>query len=149
MRKKKSDFKLDVLKQKRTIKQYPKFFIAGVIGIVINLFILYTLTELFSVYYLISAIIAAFISATCNFMINKTWTFKEDIEEKFWQKYLKFGIVWITVISISLGILYLLTEYLHLYYLVSQIIALTVVGFISFLAHKIWVFEKYRLGKKK
>ncbi len=146
--KKKKSFKIKVLTQKRTVRQYPKFILTGIIGVIVNLSILYTLTELFNVYYLISAIIAAVISATCNFMINKTWTFKEDIGERFWQKYLKFGIVWFTVILISLGILYLLTEYLHLYYLVSQFIALTVVGFISFLAHKIWVFEKYRLGKK-
>ena len=146
---KKKDFKLEVLTQKKTIRQYPKFIIIGILGIIINLSILYTLTELVHFYYLFSAIIAALISATCNFMLNKTWTFKEDIGQRFWQKYLKFVVVWVVVISISLGILYILTEYLHLYYLFSQIISLVIVGVITFLAHKIWIFGKYRVIKKK
>lgn len=143
---KKKDFKLEVLKQKKTIKQYPKFFISGLVCAVINLSILYTLTELTGLYYLISAIIAVVISSTCNFVLNKTWTFKEDFENKFFEEYLKFGIVRVVVVGIGLVLLFLLTEYAHIYYIYSQIIAIAVVGTISFLAHKIWVFEKYRIG---
>ncbi len=144
---KKKEFKLDVLKQKKTIKQYPKFFISGVFCAVINLSILYTSTELIGIHYILSAIIAAAISSTCNFVFNKTWTFKEDFENKFFEKYLKFGIVRVVVVGIGLVLLFLLTEYAHIYYIYSQIIAIAVVGTISFVAHKVWVFEKYRIGK--
>lgn len=143
---KKKEFKLDVLKQKKTIKQYPKFFISGLICAVINLSILYTSTELIGIHYIISAIIAAVISSTCNFVFNKTWTFKEDFEDKFFEKYLKFSIVRVIAVSIGLGLLFLLTEYAHIYYIYSQIVAIAVVGTISFFAHKIWVFEKYKIG---
>ena len=149
MKKKKSDFKLDVLTQKRTINQYPKFFIAGLFCAVINLSILYTSTELLGLHYIISAIIAAALSSTCNFVFNKTWTFKEDFEDKFFEKYLKFGVVRVVVVVLGLGVLFLLTEYAHIYYIYSQIIAIAIVGVISFVAHKVWVFEKYRIGKKK
>ena len=144
--KKKKDFKLDVLKQKKTIKQYPKFFIAGLICAIVNLSILYSLTELVGFHYLISAIIAAIISSSCNFVINKTWTFKEDFEEKFFEKYFKFSIVRFIAVTIGLGLLFLLTEYAHIYYIYSQIIAIALVGVISFLAYKVWVFEKYKIG---
>lgn len=146
---KKKDFKLGVLKQKKTIKQYPKFFIAGLFCAIVNLLILYALTELTGLHYLISAIIAAVISSSFNFVFNKTWTFKEDFEDKFFEEYLKFGIVRFLAVLIGLVLLFLLTEYAHIYYIYSQIIAIAVVGAISFLAHKIWVFEKYRLGEKK
>jgi dolichol-phosphate mannosyltransferase len=148
MKKKKSDFKLDVLTQKRTMKQYPKFFICGVLGAIINLIILYVLTEYFGIYYLISALIAFIVSSSLNFVLNKTWTFKEDIEDEFFQKYLKFGAVRFIVLGISIGFLFVLTEYFRIYYIISQTIALAIVGVISFVAHKVWVFEKYRLGKK-
>ncbi len=143
---KKKDFKLDVLKQKKTIKQYPKFFFSGLIGVIVNISILYTLTDLFLMHYLISAICAAVIASTCNFVLNKTWTFKEEIEDDFWEKYFKFGVVRVFVIFISLVLLFLLTEYLHLYYLISQFISITLMGIISFLAHKIWVFENYKVS---
>ena len=146
---KKKEFKLDVLTQKRTIKQYQKFFVSGLICAVINLSILYTSTELIGIHYILSAVIAAAISSTCNFVFNKTWTFKEDFEDKFFEKYLKFGVVRVVVVGIGLILLFLLTEYAHIYYIYSQIIAIAVVGTISFIAHKVWVFEKYRLGEKK
>lgn len=149
MKKKKSNFNLKVLTQKRTIGQYPKFFIAGLFCAIINLSILYTSTELIGLHYLISAIIAAVVGSTCNFVFNKTWTFSEDFEDKFWEKYLKFSIIRVIAVTIGLGLLFLLTEYAYIYYIYSQIIAIIIVGAISFVFHKAWVFEKYRFGKKK
>ena len=111
--------------------------------------ILYTSTELIGLHYIVSAIIAAVISSTCNFVFNKTWTFGEDFEDNFWKKYLKFGVVRVVVVGMGLGILFLLTDYAHIYYIYSQVIAIAIVGVLSFVAHKVWVFEKYRMGKKK
>jgi len=147
--KKKKDFKLDVLTQKKTMNQYPKFFICGLIGIIINLITLYILTEIFGVYYLLSAFIALILSSSLNFILNKVWTFKEEIEDGFIGKYFKFGAVRVVGLLVSLGILYILTEYFNLYYMISQTISLIIVGFISFFIYKIWIFEKYRLGEKK
>lgn len=149
MKKKKSNFNLNVLTQKRTIGQYPKFFISGLFCAIINLSILFTSTELLGLHYLMSAIIAAVISSTCNFVFNKTWTFGEDFEDDFWEKYLRFGMVRVIAVSVGLVILFLLTDYYEMYYITSQIIAITIVGVLSFVAHKVWVFEKYRIREKK
>lgn len=65
---------LDLL-GKSTLAQMGKFGIVGATGMVINLGILWVLTELFSIYYMYSAVVAILVAGFWNFIWNKYWTF--------------------------------------------------------------------------
>lgn len=123
-------------------KEFIKFAVVGLIGTIINLAILYFLTELFGVYYIISAIFAFIIAMTSNFILNKIWTFKEDIRENALTKYGKFAIVSIIGLIVNLIFLYVFTEYLGIYYLISQVLAIGIALFVNFFGNKIWTFKK-------
>ena len=58
------------------LKQYLKYCIVGGIGVAINFTILYTLTSIFDVYYLISNAFAIATAMTSNFLMNRNWTFR-------------------------------------------------------------------------
>ena len=45
---------------------------------------------------------------------------------------------------VNLGMLYLLTEYAHMYYLQSAVLSFVVAFFISFLLQKFWTFKDMR-----
>ena len=57
--------------------RYSKFFIISTIAAVVNLSLLYAITEFFGVWYIFSQLIATFFSLIVNFVGNKFWTFKD------------------------------------------------------------------------
>ena len=62
---------------KVVFEQYIKFLICGIIATVVNLSVLYILTEFFDVWYIFSAVIGVLAGSTSNFKINRDWTFKQ------------------------------------------------------------------------
>lgn len=54
-----------------------KFFVVSLVGLLINLGIIYAATELLNLYWLISKLIAMAVVLFWNFFVNRLWTFKE------------------------------------------------------------------------
>lgn len=128
--------------KKNVILEFFKFSLVGGIGTLVNIAILYLLTEKAGVYYIISAIFSFIVAMTNNFILNKIWTFKEKIKLDVGKKYLQFGLVSITALIVNLFFLYIFTEFLGIYYIISQILAIGIALIINFLGNKIWTFAK-------
>jgi dolichol-phosphate mannosyltransferase len=128
--------------KKNVIKELVKFGVVGGIGTLVNIAILYLLTEKIGVYYLISAIFSFIIAMSSNFILNKVWTFKENIKLGIGKKYLQFGLVSISALLINLFFLYIFTEIFGIYYIISQILAIGIALIINFFGNKIWTFSK-------
>ncbi|MCX6722946.1 MAG: bifunctional glycosyltransferase family 2/GtrA family protein [Candidatus Staskawiczbacteria bacterium] len=58
-------------------QEFAQFSLVSVIALLLNLFLLYFLTEVMGVYYLISQVFAIIPSLIVNFLGNKFWTFKK------------------------------------------------------------------------
>ena len=56
-------------------KQAVKYYIVGGTGVLVNLGILYALTDFVGFWYMASQVIAISISITTNFFFNRFWTF--------------------------------------------------------------------------
>ena len=128
--------------KKNVIKEFVKFGVVGGIGTLINIAILYLLTEKAGVYYLISAIFSFIVAMSSNFILNKIWTFKENVKLGIGKKYLQFGLVSVSALLVNLFFLYIFTEILGIYYIISQILAIGIALIINFLGNKIWTFSK-------
>jgi len=124
---------------KQTLKQLSRFLLSSVVGFFINLAILYIFTEFFRVYYIASAIIGFMVSHLYSFGFNRRVTFKS--KGKIHIQWSKFFFANIFALVINIPILYILTEYLGIYYLLSQIIASIITFFINFLLSKHWAFK--------
>lgn len=133
---------ISYLHYKKITNEFIKFAFVGLIGTFINLVILYSFTEFLKIYYLLSAVFAFVAAATSNFILNKIWTFKEEIKHKFLGKYLKFFLVSVIALLVNLLFLYLFTEFFKIYYMVSQVLAIGIALIINFLGNKIWTFRK-------
>ena len=128
--------------KKKVIREFLKFAIVGGIGTIVNISILYLLTEKIGVYYIFSAIISFIIAMTSNFILNKVWTFKENIKLKVGKKYLQFSLVSVVALSINLFFLYTFTEFLGIYYIISQVLAIGIALIANFLGNKIFTFSR-------
>ena len=123
------------------MKQFIKFGFEGEVGTVINLLILYTFTEYLEFYYMVSAIIAFMVGMTINFIVNKKWTFLERVREDFLIKYSKYFFVSIVALSGNLLALYILTEFVGIYYIISQFLATSASLIVNFFGSKKWIFK--------
>lgn len=65
---------------KRTLNQYSRFVMFSSLGALVQLGMVFYLVEEHQIVYPIALIVAVFIAAFSNFMLNKRWTFNE----KFW-----------------------------------------------------------------
>jgi len=123
-------------------KEFFKFAFVGLIGTLVNIFILYLLTEKLGVYYIISAFFSFIVAMTSNFILNKVWTFKESIRLDIGKKYMQFVLVSVSALLVNLFFLYFFTEIFGIYYIISQILAIGIALIVNFLGNKIWTFSK-------
>jgi len=129
--------------KKEGLNQFIKFALVGVINTLVNLAVLYILTDIFGIYYLISAIFAFLIAVTNSFILNKLWTFKESISYKTSSRYIKFVLISVIALVINLIILYILVEYYAIWYIYAQIIGVCSNLIINFFGNKLWTFKKH------
>ena len=83
---------INLVFSKDFITQGIRFAIVGGIGTLVNLSLLYILTDVYGILYLISETVAFIIVVLHNYLWNNSFTFKEDIKEKVVGKGLKFTI---------------------------------------------------------
>lgn len=128
--------------RRSVVDEFFKFAFVGFIGTIVNLVVLYSFTEFLEIYYMVSAVVAFVVAATSNFILNKIWTFKEEMKHEFLGKYIKFLFVSVAALIVNLLFLYLFTEFLGIYYIISQVLAIGVALIINFLGNKLWTFKK-------
>ena len=59
----------------RALASPSKFGLVGIVGIVVNQAALYVFTDVFGIYYLVSAILASQVSTLNNFILTEYWVF--------------------------------------------------------------------------
>lgn len=115
-----------------------KFCFVGLSGVLVNVGSLYLFTEYIGLYYIISSLVAIEISILSNFLLNDYWTFKlKDKADKYTQnrfkRFFSFQCISIVGLIINIGILYFLTNFFGIYYLVSNLIGIVIVFFWNYL----------------
>jgi len=98
------------------IKKIFKYAIWWWIAAIIDLSILYFLTNLVGIYYLISSIISFIVSLMVGFVFQKYITF-QNFEKKHIQQWSKFVFFQLIGLLINTIILYIWVEVFHIYYL--------------------------------
>lgn len=126
--------------KKNVMGEFFKFGVVGIVGMFVNLAILYYFTEYFGIWYMVSAVFAFLFAMTLNFLLNKIWTFKESFRLSVGKKYLQFSLISVVALVVNLVFLYLFTEVFGIYYLISQVFAIGIAFFVNFAGNKIWTF---------
>lgn len=130
---------------KAFLLQLIKFVIVGAIGTLVNISVLFLLTEFFKFLYLISEVIGFTLATINNYLLNKIWTFEENIQVKIIRKYIQYFIVCLLSLILNLIVLFLLVEVFDFWYILAEIVAIMVSFVINFIGSKFWIFHnKYR-----
>lgn len=122
-------------------KHAIKYYIVGASGILVNLGLLYALTEFVGIWYILSYVIAISVSITTNFIFNKLWTFSDSLKsQKAIVMYMKFVGVSLLGMGIQLGSTFLLVENLSIYYMLAALISIGIASSVNFIINRRWTF---------
>ena len=114
-----------------------KYYLVGGIGVLVNLGILYALKEYAGLWYLVSSAIAIYVSMTTNFLLNKSWTFRDTmVKQSTLFMYIKFIGISIIGMLIQLGFNYILVNDMHMYYILAAFISIVIASGVNFVLNR-------------
>lgn len=130
-------------KNKDLIVRFIKFGIVGGSGIVVNMGILWLCHDLIGLIIPIASIFSVGISILTNFLLNDIWTWKteENKTHSFFQRMLRYYISASLGAGINYAVLIILTEFLGIYYLLSNLIGILGGTVSNFVFSEFWVFK--------
>ncbi len=116
-----------------------RFGLVGLSGIFVNCGLLYLLTEYIGLFYLVSSAVAIEVSIVSNFLLNDHWTFRNRETRKVSAKisrFLSFQCVAMGGMLINISVLFVLTDFFGIYYIISNIIGILVTFSWNFIVNR-------------
>lgn len=125
-------------RHEKLVKQILKFGVVGGGAFLIDYSVLYILTEFAGIYYLTSSVISFIVSLIFNYILSIYWVF--DVTKK---QTLKDIVIFVVLSTIGLGInqvvMYLGSDILHIYYMLTKLVATAIVMVWNFVTRKIFI----------
>ena len=142
-------YKLRKINQQKYSKYiiYIKYIISGGTAAFIDLLLLYILTDIFHIWYLLSSGIAYVAAIATSFTLQKYWTFNDRGNNRIVSQISIFILVSILNIIVNTVGMYLLVDKLQLMYLLAQIIIGGSIAFANFAIYKLVIFKKSSIAQ--
>ena len=113
-----------------------RFIIVGGIATIIDFVFLYIFKELFNINIILANTLSFIISVTYNYIASVTWVFDVNKDKNKKIQFILFVLLSIIGLIINNTILFILTDKLNIYYLISKIIATIFVMTFNFITRK-------------
>ena len=127
----------------KSVLKVVRFCVSGAIGIIFGFITLYSLTEYLRLWYLLSAAITFVLTDVLGFIIKKIWVFEDKNIKAVQKQIFLYLLLSVTYLMTNTGFLYVLVEYLHIQYVISQIILTSILSFPSyFISKRIFIAQK-------
>ena len=133
-----------LMKRKGELIRFLKFCAVGLSGVFVNMGLLWVLTEVAGLFYLVSAAISIETSIISNFILNDYFTFRDRRSpqvKSILSRLLKFNLVSLAGLGFNMGVLWLLTEVFGIYYLLSNLCGIAVATLWNYLANTWWTWK--------
>ena len=123
------------------LNEFYRYIITNILVFVLDMSILFVLTEFFNIYYLFSASISLGIAFSANYYLSIKWVFES---RKYFDKpifeYFSMIAISVVVSGVNISGIWLLSEYLQFYYLISKISISTFTLLVKFFLRKVVLF---------
>ena len=133
-----------LIRRKGELLRFVKFCLVGLSGVLVNVGLLWLLTEFAGLFYLVSAAISIETSIISNFALNDYFTFSDRRlpgVKSFLGRLLKFNLVSLAGLAINMGVLGLLTQIFGIYYLLSNLCGIAVAILWNYLVNTWWTWR--------
>lgn len=121
-----------------------RFAVSGGIATLVDIGLLYILTEYIGIWYLISSVFSFLIGSLTHFTISRYFVFK-SFEKTYWRQYASFFIIHLGGLTINTAGLYVLVEFCHIYYILAKLLTVILGVAWTFWANKKFTFQHQQL----
>lgn len=123
-----------------TLLQFFRYCFVGGIATIVDWGTLYCIEKI-GVHYMIAAVIAFVFGLVCNYCLSKFMVFNgSETKLSAKKEFLAYGIIGVIGLVITLVLMYVMTEWLKMYFMVSKVIATVLVLVWNFGARKYFVY---------
>ena len=126
-----------IFKYRRIIK----YLIAGGTAAAIDLGLLYFLTDILGIWYLISAGLAFVIAFFVSFFLQKFWTFRDGDREAIYKQMAVYLAVALGNLVINIVLMYTLVDGLKVWYMLAQFVVSGLIACESYWIYKLLIFN--------
>jgi dolichol-phosphate mannosyltransferase len=125
-----------------------RFGCVGLIGVAVNSALLWLLTEHGHLYYLVSSVIATEVAILVNFALNHRWTFAAFCDETpFVKKLIKFNIVSLGGLALTVSTLFVLKQFAGLQYMLANTVAISFTATWNYAVNRLWTWSGAAAGQ--
>lgn len=133
-------------------KRIIKYLIAGGTSALVDLSLLYILTDILGIWYLISACLAFATAFFVSFFLQKFWTFRDGDKEVMYKQMGAYSGVAMANFLINIALMYALVDGFKIWYMLAQFMASGLIAIESYLVYNFFIFNgsgKSKNGKVK
>src|SRR3989338_6030026 len=121
--------------------EFIRYFIASAIALVVDAGSLYLLTDVAGLPYLYSGAIAFILGLTIIYVLSVTWVFDRRVLRDPKAEFLLFAVIGFVGLGINEAVLWVATDVIGLYYLISKVLSVIFVFSWNFGARKYALFR--------
>lgn len=123
--------------------QFFRYVFVGGLATIVDLGLLFLLTDLVHIYHLLSAIIAFLAGLITNFFLSKLLVFKaNEARVSPIIEFIGYALIGLIGLGITELIMFLFTNCLNIHYMISKIIATVIVLAWNYISRKLIVYKK-------
>ena len=132
--------KLFVDSANSTLLQFFRNALVGSFAFVLELGLMYLLTECAHVYYLWSSVFSSLCAGGVNYLLSTIWVFNQSKVKNKPLEFILFTAIGGIGLLLNVFFLWILTDYIGLYYMFSKVIAMILVFTLIFFIRKYVLF---------
>lgn len=122
--------------------QFFRYLFVGGVATIVDWGILFSLTQI-GLYYMVSTIFGFVGGLIVNYVLSKLLVFKaSEAKVKPMVEFLSYGIIGVIGLGLTMLLMYVLTEKVRLYYMISKMIATILVLCWNYFARKLLIYKK-------
>lgn len=118
------------------LTKWGRFFISGGIGAAVNISVLFLLTHVADLWYILSSIVAFIISICASFVLQKFWTFKDNGTDMVRLQATWYALLALINLGLNTALIYSFVDGLGFHYIVGQICTSILIAVESYLVYR-------------
>ncbi len=123
-------------KTNNTLIQFFRYLFVGGFAAVVNIGMLYVFTDVLHFYYLLSNVLAFLLGLIVNYLLSKKFVFQEKTSLSKTKEFIIYAIIGVIGLGIDTVFMWLFTDKIHFYYMVSKLVSTAIVFIWNFGARK-------------
>lgn len=119
-----------------------KYIFAGGTAALVDLVVLYFLTDVVGLWYMISTMVAFVLALATSFILQKFWTFRDPALRRIKKQLVIYAVIGTLNFILNPALLYLFVEKFHVWYMLAAVIVMGALAIANYLVNKFIIFKK-------